>query len=71
MGSELVATFYIDQNKYDLWAYYDCMSDYDSRKVSYYDLFDEDGSCLNEGDPYYKFPSYDEVFDFIKEVIKL
>jgi hypothetical protein len=69
MGSDLVATFYINTCKYNLWAVYDSMDDYDHRRVSFYDLYDEDGHCLNEGDPYYSFPSYDEVYDFIQEVV--
>ena len=71
MGSELVCVFFVDSAKYYLWAYYDCMNDYDNHKVGYYDLFDENGSCLNEGDPYYEFPSYKDIYDFVTEVINV
>lgn len=69
MGSELITTYHINSVSYYLWAYYDSIEDYDNHKPSFYDLFDEDGYCLNEGDPYYKFPSYDEVSNFIMRFV--
>jgi hypothetical protein len=36
----------------------------DKRKVSFYDVYnDKTGLCVNEGDPFYGFPTWQEVFD--------
>ena len=67
-NSELVATYHIQDKNYYLYACYDNWQDRNDRKVSFYDLYDKRGYCVNEGDPYYKFPSWHEIYDFIMEV---
>lgn len=65
---ELVATYYydpsVDYGKYNVFACYDTMQDYDDRKVSFYDVYDGDGYCANEGDPFYTMPSWQEIYEF-------
>lgn len=62
--NELVATYVMDDVSYDVYACYDSWSDMDVRKVSFYDIYNEKtGECVNEGDPFYNFPTWQEVFD--------
>lgn len=64
--TEQVATYIYDKNvpfgTYNIFACYDSMEDYDNRKVSFYDIYEESGLCVNEGDPHYYFPTWDEVY---------
>lgn len=64
--NEHVATYYYDMRVshgvYDIYACYDSMEDYDKRKVSFYDVYDKDGVCVNEGDPYYSFPTWESIY---------
>jgi hypothetical protein len=39
------------------------MTDRDNRNVSCYDIYDKIGDCLNEDDPWYEIPTWQEVFD--------
>jgi len=48
---------------YNVYACYDSVEDYDQRKVSFYDIYDSEGNCMNEGDPFYSFPSWDEIYN--------
>lgn len=67
--SELIASFYIHKQRYNLYAWYHSQSDYDAKKIAFYNLHDGDsGICLNDKCPYYNFPTYSEVYDFITEI---
>jgi hypothetical protein len=65
--NEHVATYYYDMRAehgvYDIHACYDSVQDYYDRNVSFYDVYDKNGACVNEGDPFYTFPTWDEIFD--------
>ena len=69
MREELLATYYYDHNDiaediytvFEVVAYYDSVEDYDSRTVSYYDVFDKAGNCMNEGEPLTAMPTWDFV----------
>ena len=65
--NEHVATYYYDMKVeygvYDIYACYDSDADYLSRNVSFYDVYDKNGVCVNEGDPFYTFPTFQEVYD--------
>lgn len=64
MVNELVATYIMDDIKYDIYACYDSYRDMDLRNVSFYDVYnDKTGECVNEGDPFYNFPTWNEIFD--------
>ncbi len=65
MNNEQVCTFFVNSKKYNLFACYDSHEDYDTLTVSFYDLYNEDGVCLNEGDPFYEFPDWKSIVDFI------
>ena len=63
MNEEHVATYIYDHSAYDVYAVYDTIADRDSRDVSFYDVYDKNGNCVNEGEPFYEFPTWREVFD--------
>jgi len=66
--NEFVAQYVYDQSisfgYYNVYACYDSMEDFDKRNVSFYDVYDSEGNCMNEGDPFYSFPSWNEIYDF-------
>jgi hypothetical protein len=62
--NEKVATYVMDDVLYDVYACYDSDSDMDIRNVSFWDIYNQKtGQCVNEGDPWYTFPTWGEVFD--------
>lgn len=66
--NELVATYIydslVDYGKYNIYACYDSIKDYDNRKVSFYDVYDSHGNCVNEGEPFYEMPSWKEIYEY-------
>jgi hypothetical protein len=61
--NELVATYVMDDVQYDIYACYDSWADMDTRNVSFYDVYNQKtGACVNEGDPFYEFPTWDDIF---------
>ena len=67
MNEEHVATYvydpFLDYGVYEIYAVYETEGDRDNRNVSYYDVYDKNGNCVNEGNPLYQFPTWQEVFD--------
>lgn len=67
MIDEHIATYIYDERLdygvYEVYAVYDSMTDRDNRNVSFYDIYDKNGECVNEGDPWYEIPTWQEVFD--------
>jgi|688.fasta_scaffold516265_2 hypothetical protein len=65
--NEHVASYYydmkVDHGVYDIYACYDSDGDYLSRTVSFYDVYDKNGICVNEGNPFYEFPTWEKVFE--------
>lgn len=62
--NERVATYIMDDIQYGIYACYETLRDMDKRKVDFYDVYnDKTGECVNEGDPFYTFPTWKEVFD--------
>lgn len=70
--AKLVATYYFHEETINIFA----MLNDITNTAEYYDLFDQSGSCLNEGDPWYpphksgntKFdspPSFEEVKEYL------
>jgi hypothetical protein len=61
--NELVATYVMDDVRYDVYACYDSWSDMDTRNVSFYDVYNQKtGACVNEGDPWETMPTWNEIF---------
>lgn len=67
MNDEHIATYIYDPiveyGVYEVYAIYETMTDRDNRNVSWYDVFDKNGECVNEGDPFYQMPTWQEIFD--------
>lgn len=67
MNDEHVATYIYDPSLpygvYEVYACYDSPHDRYKRNVSHYDVYDKHGGCVNEGDPFYEMPTWQEVFD--------
>jgi hypothetical protein len=62
--NERVATYVMDDVTFSVYACYESLRDMDKRKVCFYDIVnDKTGSCVNEGDPFYGFPTWQEVFN--------
>lgn len=59
--SELLAEYhYGDGRIVRVYGYYDSPEDMDARLVSFFDCYDEAGTCLNEGDPWYAWPTWQD-----------
>lgn len=63
MQRQTLATFFIYGKSYDIDGWFD--EDTPDDVFDFYDIFDKNGTCLNEGEAYYKFPSYEEVRELI------
>lgn len=67
MKDEHIATYIYDERLdygvYEVYAIYETMTDRDNRNVSWYDVYDKNGECVNEGNPFYTMPSWQYVFD--------
>jgi hypothetical protein len=65
--NEHVATYIYDptltHGVYDIYACYDSEFDKYKRRVSFYDVYDKNGVCVNEGNPFYQFPTWEEVYN--------
>ena len=66
--NELVATYIFDSSvsygTYDVYACYSDMTNYDNRKVDYYDVYERGGQCANEGHPFYQLPSWNDIYQY-------
>lgn len=65
--NELVAVYIYDlsveYSKYSVYACYNNINDYDDRKVSFYDVY-QDNECVNEGEPFYEMPSWNDIYEY-------
>lgn len=65
--NEHVATYYYDMQAdhgvFEVYACYASKKDMDNRNVDFYDVYDKKGVCVNEGDPFYTFPKWQQIFD--------
>lgn len=66
--TEQVASYIYDKNVsygiYNVFACYNSLEDYDNRKVDFYDIYDNNGCCMSEGEPFYDMPDWGDVFDW-------
>ena len=66
--TEQVASYFYDKNSsygiYNVFAIYNSLADYDNRNVDFYDVYDDSGLCVNEGEPFYEFPTWQQIYDF-------
>ena len=64
MGNQLLAIYYINQEKFSIFGCWD--KDTPENQFDFYDLYDEGGTCLNEGCPFYDFPSWNLIKVFLE-----
>lgn len=62
-NNEHVASYYYDSNDageqvFDIYVCYDNVRD-----VQFYNVYNKSGDCINEEDPFYDFPSWNEIYD--------
>jgi hypothetical protein len=66
--TEQVASYIYDKHGscgiYNVFACYNSVEDYDNRKVDFYDVYDNSGLCVNEGEPFYEFPSWQDIYNY-------
>lgn len=58
---KLVAVYHFGDTKIEVYANYDKTGCYD--EPEFYDIFDAHGKCLNLGEPYEDFPTWQEVYE--------
>jgi len=63
MQKQTLATFFIYGENYDVDGWFDENTPND--RFDFYDVFDKNGTCLNEGEAYYEFPTYEEIRELI------
>ena len=67
MGNELKATYYILGKTYNIFGCWD--NETPENEFDFYDVCEKDGTCINEGEPFYQFPTYDELREYIEKVV--
>lgn len=66
MGNQLIASIYFNHKVYDVYGCWD--KDTPENKFDFYDIYDEDGFCINEGEPFYTFPTFEDLQDYLEMV---
>jgi len=68
MNNERVATYIFDERLsygvFDVFACYQTWKDRDNRNVDFYDVYNKNGQCVNEGDPFYQMPTWDDIYEY-------
>lgn len=67
MGNELVAIYFICGKKYSVFGCWD--NETPEYTFDFYDVHDEDGICINEGEPFWEMPNRAELKEYIEEVL--
>jgi hypothetical protein len=60
MGDQHVATYYIGSNSFEIYGCWD--KETPENQFDFFDVY-KDGECINEGNPFYDWPSWEEVAD--------
>ena len=58
-----MTTFFICQKEFDIIGCWD--KETPENEFDFYDIYDKDGNCLNEGIPFDEFPTWLEVKEFL------
>jgi len=64
MGDEIVATYYYNHKKYNIYGCWD--EETPENQYDFYDIYDGE-ECINLGEPFYKLPTRDELIEFINQ----
>lgn len=62
-GNETITQYSIDGKLYDVVGCWD--SETPEGEYDFYDLYDSEGHCLNEGEPFYCKPTIEEVTEYL------
>ena len=65
MGNELVATYYIFGEKYNVFGCWD--NETEENTFDFFDVYDSVGTCINEGEPFWKEPTRESLKEYIKK----
>lgn len=68
MGNELVATYRINGKKFSIFGCWD--NDTPENEFDFYDVYDEDGTCLNEGCMFQCMPSREQLAEYLEQEFK-
>ena len=67
MGNELIAKYYIFGKEYRIFGCWD--KETLENEFDFYDVYNKSGICVNEGEPFWEFPTYNELREYIEEVV--
>jgi len=65
MGNQLMAQYYVLGNVYNIYGRWD--KETPEYEFDFYDIFNEQGYCINEGNPFYTFPSWKKVYEYVEK----
>ena len=65
-GNETIGNYLINHQRIDIVGCWD--NETPENEYDFFDLYNENGICLNEGDPFYEFPTWADVKEYLTEV---
>ena len=67
-GAELLVSYWYGNKRINVYGCWD--KETPENEFDFYDLYEDDGktqTCINEGEPFWEIPTYEEVEDFINQ----
>lgn len=65
MGNELVKSYVIDGKKFNVYGCWN--KETPENKFDFYDIYDENGICINEGSMFFELPTIKIITDFLNQ----
>ena len=66
MDNQLIASIYLNHKTYDIYGCWD--RETPENKFDFYDVYDEDGFCINEGEHFYTYPTFEILQDYLSQI---
>ena len=63
MGNQAVGLYWICGQEYTIYGCWD--KDTKENCFDFYDVYNAEGICINEGEPFYKFPTWEELKEYL------
>jgi len=63
MGNELIAIYVYGKTRYYIYGCWD--KETPENIFEFYDVYDVDGNCINEGEPFYELPTREDILEFL------
>jgi hypothetical protein len=64
--TEKIASYIYDKSVaygiYNVFACYHNMENYNNLNIDFYEVYDDSGLCVSEGEPFYQFPSWSSIY---------